>query len=261
MRTLLVLTTANQIEYTRRAIQSLQGCALQAVDVLVIDDCSDDGTREFVRSRALPVLTKAAPKGLTDSWNMGYREFIRSEYDALLLANNDIVVPRSAIDRLVDQLQTHMIVGAMSTLKGVGHQPKQSVRFIHQQLPMDETEPCNIQLVQDYVNGSTIEEEVLQIPHVNGFFFGINRDIRAFERGDGNLFDPIMTNIGNEDELCRRLGAEPKYVCTRSFVYHFKGITLDLARTDRARRGGGRNLLWTAARRLLEDGIEPSEGD
>ena len=99
---LLVITTYNQSKYTKLCFDSLEKLD-DNFDVLVVDDYSTDDTLEICREYNHEVITKDEPLGLTDSWNKGYYEFknrwfvnesgMDDNYDFLILANNDILIP------------------------------------------------------------------------------------------------------------------------------------------------------------------------
>ena len=59
--------------------------------------------------------------------------------------------------------------------------------------------------------------------------------MQSFEIQPGTMFNPKFANIGNENDLCRRLkkGKAKTGVVKNAFVYHFKGFTV-----NQGRRGG-----------------------
>ena len=259
MKTLLILTTANQLEYSKAAIRSILRCELKTVDLLVIDDCSNDGTPEFCEEHDINILKKNAPAGLTHSWNLGYQEFKRKGYNFLIFANNDILVPKRSIEHLVSELKDKTIVSAMSTTKGVGHQPAQAVRKYYADMKIDDTDSANYQKVQDYVDSVETDEESCEIDYVNGFFYAVSRKIIKYELPDGNLFDASLINIGNEDDLCRRMPSEKKYVCIKSFIYHFKAVTIEIlnfANFKGREFHGNRNMLWSRAQAIRQSPVK-----
>lgn len=89
---LVVVTTSNQFEMTSKLLQSLNSVT-DLFDLLFVDDYSVDGTPEYLIKKvgqlSLPlthvlqymcvfvqgyaVIRNAEPKGLTYSWNVGYR--------------------------------------------------------------------------------------------------------------------------------------------------------------------------------------------
>lgn len=253
MRTLLAITTANQLEFNEAAVASILECKLTGVDLCIIDDCSTDGTPELFKKMGLRVISKDKSKGLTHSWNIAYRLFKDEKYDALILANNDILVPKGAIGELIKCLDQEVIVGALSTDKGVGHQQEQAIRN-HFPLQIDEMQPENYQAVQDELIGFEISNTLHEIQYINGFFFGVNREIINYEFDSEHLFDPNNVNVGNEDDLCSRMPDRKKYVCLNCFVFHFKGVTFELSNIDKQDYDGNvnRNMLWSKAEELQE---------
>jgi GT2 family glycosyltransferase len=99
------------VSYNARA--ELEGC-LQSLrkhppqiphEILVVDNASSDGSREFVRSGGSDVrlIENTTNVGFARANNIGFRE-TRSEL--VLLLNSDTLVPEGAIDRLVDELRS-----------------------------------------------------------------------------------------------------------------------------------------------------------
>jgi len=242
---LIAVTTANQLAYTAKALASLRAAQLRVPhEVVLFDDASEDETVNYVRQLGYRVITKAEPKGLTDSWNRAYHFFKAGDYSALLLTNNDVLFPNGAVEAMVKALRHYPIVGPMSTCRGVGHQPLQAVDK-HYRLAVDESDPKNLQRVQQKVDECPWVNETAEVPYVNGFCFALAHEVVWYERADGNLFDPALTNVGNEDELQHRLPLK-KAIALKSFVYHFKGASFASYRWG-SRLLLDRNLKWNAA--------------
>ena len=103
-KTLLVITTYNESEYTKLCFDSLKKLD-DEIDILVIDDYSTDNTVDLCKEYGYEVITKDDGMGLTHSWNLGYQEFKENKYDYLILANNDILIPRGAISELNESFE------------------------------------------------------------------------------------------------------------------------------------------------------------
>lgn len=241
---LLCVTTANQLEYTQKTIETITRCNLNDIELLIVDDCSKDGTVKYCRDLGLNIITKKKAFGLTHSWNLCYKYFIKGNYDFLIFANNDILVPQGAIENLISCLRNNIIVGVMSSLKGVIHSQEQAFRNNYK-LPVDDENPDNMFIIQNYLNSLELESLTKKIDTINGFFFGLNKNIIKYELHDGNLFDPSMVNVGNETELCERI-IEDKVFCLTSFIFHFKGVSFP----NHTLNDGyqlDRQLLWSQA--------------
>jgi len=241
-RTLLVITTYNQSEYTKLCFEYLRNIE-DDVDVLVIDDCSTDDTIELCKEYNHEIIVKETGLGLTDSWNRGYYEFKQrwigddDNYDYLILANNDILIPRGAITELKKTFYKwpYSLVVPTSTELGVGHNLSQSVNNFYSNIEPDE--PNNYQTTQDKI--LEVKEEMrkannlyvcdpIRMKMFNGFFFMMNRNIINYQYSDKELFDPKYVMTKNEDEFnWSNLIPNNDFpaLCKTSFVFHYKGVT------------------------------------
>ena len=247
-RTLLVITTYNQSEYTRACFESLRNIE-DDVDVLVIDDCSTDDTIELCKEYNHEVIVKETGLGLTDSWNRGYYEFKQrwiydesgqdDNYDYLILANNDILIPRGAITELKNTFHKwpfNMIVPT-STTHGAGHNREQSIENYYQGIAPDCNQAENCQNTQNKI--LEIKEDLItknnlylldpsRMKMFNGFFFMMNRNIINYQYSDRELFEPKYIMTKNEDEFnWAKLIPNDDFaaVCKTSFVFHYKGVS------------------------------------
>lgn len=246
-KVLLCLTTANQWHYTEQAVEVFKISYPTGVDLLVVDDASEDETVTKLRNLGIEVLTKLEPKGVTDSWNIAYREFLGRGYDILFLANNDILIPRGSLEPLAELLNNEVLVSPMSTPRGVGHIFSQSY-YEHYPKDLDCNDSLQYQAIQDNLSHST--KTHLSLPVINGFFLGMDRKIVTYQLGPDTLFDPTVKNIKNEDELCRRI-PKGKVCSLRSFIYHHKGVSFSEYRIGRF-TVINRQLTWKEARAAKE---------
>jgi GT2 family glycosyltransferase len=190
-------------------------------DVIVLDDCSDDGTQEYLSQIRVETLLKDERKGLTDSWNWAYKYWKMSkEYSHLVLMNNDVLVPKGAIENM---LSDYPLVVPMCNPGGGGYVCQQ--QEIDTNLKEDQIQFCQ--------NTQTAQDSFIIAKCWTGFMMCFSRAITEYEREDGYLFDPANINTGNDDDLASRVRA---YIALGSFVYHFKGTSFN-------KQIGGRNDL------------------
>ena len=80
-----IITTHNRLQLLKRAIESVQAQTYKRLDLIVVDDASDDGTKEFCQ--ALPLkyiyIPKEESKGGNYARNLGIKA-ARGEYIAFL---------------------------------------------------------------------------------------------------------------------------------------------------------------------------------
>ena len=234
---LLVVTTYNQLEYTKIFFNSFEKLTNKP-DLLILDDCSNDNTVEWCISKSINIITKDKGMGLTDSWNMGYEYFKKNKYEYFIIANNDILIPDNCLIEMVsvlDKWPTSLVV-PMSTKMGSGHNQIQVIdKWWGSQQEYTKPEYC--QQIQDHILKVKADEsksnnlykfDPIRMKFFNGFFFMMNRDICKYERDDGNLFDPKFLMTKNEDEFNWSMlipNDDFPMLCKTAFVFHFKGIS------------------------------------
>lgn len=249
-KTLLAFTTANQLEYNIKGIRSILKNKPNYIDLVVFDDASNDGTVEWCRSNNISIITKKSAMGLTHSWNLAYEKFKKENYKHIIFSNSDIIVPKKSLELLLQENEKFIIVSPLSTKKGVGHQPLQDVRLYHQ-LKHDEYDFENTQLIQDYIAENPLPEGAKEVDYINGFFFSVNRDVIKYEYSETELFDPETVNVGNEEELCRKV-KQPIAIAVNSYIFHFKGVSLEVTNMDNQSYDLNiyRDLNWQQAEKL-----------
>ena len=192
----------------------------QGLETVIFDDCSTDGTQDLEG-----VITKDKGKGLTDSWNAAYRYFLKSDHEHFFLANNDILIPKGALEEMSECLSDVPLCVPLTSKRGAGNaSTRQDVRAYHK-ISLDPDDPANIQEIQNQI--SNIASPRVAIGKLNGFFFGMSRDIINYQYGKGLLVNPKYINVGNDNDINGRLRSSgaATIVCTRAFVFHFKDRT------------------------------------
>ena len=170
-KTLLVVSTCNEIAYTLRMLTTLERSS-DDFDVVFVDDHSEDDTVSVLRKRGYAVIEKDAPLGLTDSWNKGYELFVTGGYDFLLVANNDILVPSGSISKMQDLMRHYPFMAPSTTLSGAGHNPAQSLANIcnlKSELEGAIDEPRNYQRIQNMADIMCNTGAAFETPHTSKF--------------------------------------------------------------------------------------------
>jgi len=96
----IVIPLFNQLAYTKQCVKSLRCNTIDNTEVLLIDNCSSDGTSEYLATCTdLKVIRNPVNLGCAGAWNQGVRE-TRSEWVVIL--NNDVIVPSGWLNGLLD---------------------------------------------------------------------------------------------------------------------------------------------------------------
>jgi len=102
----IIIVSFNAAADLERCLASLHAAPPSTPhNIVVVDNGSTDGSVAIARTWAdIRVVEVGSNAGFARANNIGIRE---SRGDAILLLNNDTIVPPGAIDRLVDELNRH----------------------------------------------------------------------------------------------------------------------------------------------------------
>ncbi len=105
MRTLVVLPTYEEADNIAEVLRRLKA-AVPAVDVLVVDDASPDGTAEIAKVAGtelggVDVMIRAGKAGLGSAYRAGFAEGMRRGYDILVEMDSDLSHDPAALPTLL----------------------------------------------------------------------------------------------------------------------------------------------------------------
>jgi GT2 family glycosyltransferase len=113
-----VVVAADGLAFTRLCLESLLGSVALALEVVVVDNASTDGTAEYLgalgeRDGRVQVVRNEADVGFAAGVNQG---IALASASVLVILNNDVVVPPAALARLVRYLEDPAVglVGPLS---------------------------------------------------------------------------------------------------------------------------------------------------
>ncbi len=105
----IIMLGFNQVEYTRKCIESIRKYTRQKYELILVDNGSKDGTEEFFRSiPGAKVIRNEENLGVSRGWNQGMR-LAAGEY--LLILNNDIIVGPDWLENMVRLAESHASIG------------------------------------------------------------------------------------------------------------------------------------------------------
>jgi len=112
-RVLVIVLCYNGIDLTRACMRSLRDAGYPSMDVLVVDNQSQDGTPAVVRNEfpEVIVLEMSANLGYAEGNNAGLRYALDHNYDYALLLNNDTEVAPDFISKMVEPCQADPKIG------------------------------------------------------------------------------------------------------------------------------------------------------
>jgi GT2 family glycosyltransferase/tetratricopeptide (TPR) repeat protein len=211
--TSIVIPTRNQLPFTRRCLESLREHYTLPYELIVVDNASTDGTLDYLRRCSdVRLIEYNENRGHPSAVNQGIEA---SRGDRVLLLNNDTLVTRDALERLIAVMDSDPAVGLVGPCSN--NAPGQQRVDAPYQLAGLEAYAAELAARRA---GQTIDTDVLA-----GFCLLLRREL--VDRV--GLFDE-MFGIGTYDDYdyCHRAG-QAGYrlvIVADAFVHHFGSITL-----------------------------------
>lgn len=244
-RVVTIMTCCNLWAFTRQGIASYYKSldSRRHYILLLLDDRSTDETKEWVMEHTsfddFGYVRFKRNRGVTRSWNYGLHlalNVLKADY--VVLANNDVLLPRGAIGKLVDNLEDQdapAIIGPLTNCPG-WHRGQDVRRYVENYVPREQPEEieATARLIADrgVFHASDLPADIPT--KINGFFWAGHREAflgNIFKKGPLHTyyFDPCMVNFRNEDEFQERIQAQGErikiVVAANTFVFHFKDIS------------------------------------
>jgi len=95
----VVLIARNNLALTKLAIKSVQAQDLP-VEILVVDNHSNDGTAQWLRTKSLTVISAPEQWSLARCWNTALAALWRAGWSKALVCNNDIELRPDTVSQL-----------------------------------------------------------------------------------------------------------------------------------------------------------------
>ena len=113
----VVVINWNGRRFLERCFDSLHELDYAAVNLVLVDNGSQDGSVEFVTARYpdVTILANRTNVGFCRACNQGLREALRDGLPYVVLLNNDTEVDRRWISELVNAAEQHPHAGALSS--------------------------------------------------------------------------------------------------------------------------------------------------
>ncbi|MGE5482583.1 MAG: glycosyltransferase [Bacteroidota bacterium] len=230
----IVVPVRNGVQHTRRFVDGLMHHWNEDYELVIVDNASTDNTEDFINSlrqkiNHLVVIRNSRNLGFGAAMNQGVRA-ARGEF--LLLANNDIIIPRVSLEVLLTVAKMRDDIGIVGprTNECSGRQRVDWRAYPHRSILPSHEE------VEAFATSWSKSHSGLYsvVQRLVGFCLLVKR--RVFEVIGG--FD-LRFGIGNfeDDDFCRRaiLAGFQAVIAHEAFVHHtgsstFKAESIDYAK-------------------------------
>ncbi|MDR5702659.1 MAG: glycosyltransferase family 2 protein [Thermofilaceae archaeon] len=216
--TSIVIPVHNQLAFTRRCLQSILAFTLEPIELIIVDNGSDDGTEQYLQELAktnprVTVIRNPENVGFPVACNQG---MARAKGDAILILNNDTIVSEGWLRRL------HRCLASESNVGLVG--PVSNYVAGEQYLP-----ECSYNSIEEMFEFSKDRAKryygfYLDTNRVTGLCMLIRREVIKKIGG----FDPRFSPGNFEDDdfcLRARIAGYRIKISLDTFIHHFGNKT------------------------------------
>lgn len=192
---LVIIVTYNGMKWIDKCIKSIINSTI-AADIYVVDNGSNDGTQEYLRSNCPFIIFTQSHEnlGFGKANNLGLRYALNHNYKYVYLLNQDAWVMPNTFELLIKILENNPQYGILSPIQLQANMRYLDINFgnyVCTQTPKNE-------FISDLYNGTL--KDVYEVPFVMAAHWLISR--KCLEQVGG--FSPSFPHYGEDDNLCHR---------------------------------------------------------
>ena len=191
-----IVITYNGLKWIDKCLKSLFESS-KIVEVIVVDNASEDGTADYIRTnyRNVILLQQETNLGFGMANNIGLSYAIQKEAEYVFLLNQDASVEENTIENLVNVSYRSRDFGILSPLHLNGTGNKLDESFLY----YIKDKSCDEYLSKSVLN--QIEDKVYDIEMINAAAWLL--PIHAVRKVGG--FSPLFFLYGEDDNYCQRM--------------------------------------------------------
>ncbi len=215
MSVYIIIVTYNAVKWAEKCFSSLRKSSVP-VQVIVIDNCSEDGTQEYIKNNFPEVnfIQNQENLGFGKANNIGIEIAYKKGADFFYLMNQDAWIYENSIQKLLDVYETHprkSEIGILSPMHLDGSEKKLDI-FLDKYISQN----FETRMISDFYLNST--KPYYEISFINAAHWFIPKD--TIEKIGG--FNPYFFHYGEDNEYVNRLHFHHKKIllCTNSKVIH-----------------------------------------
>lgn len=107
MKICIIIPVMNKLQFTKQCLKDLNHTIDKTVKIIVIDNASTDGTKEYLATmEQIQLISNSSNKGCATSWNQGIRA---SNSEWIVILNNDVRLSKKWLDHLIMQANENSI--------------------------------------------------------------------------------------------------------------------------------------------------------
>lgn len=120
-RVSIIILTTNALAMTKEQLLDVAKLDVRGIkpECIVVDNGSKDGTEEAIKNYRLPnmdykFIQSGANRGFAGGNNVGIEDALKRGFDYIVLLNNDLILKKDLITKLVDYMEENPDVGVAS---------------------------------------------------------------------------------------------------------------------------------------------------
>ena len=210
----IVIPTFNQWEYTKQTIESIKEYTDCNYEIIIVDNASTDGTTEKLKNYPdIKVIENDENLGFPKAINQG---ILKAAGDYILLLNNDVVVTKGWLNRMVEVITTNEKIGIVGPVSNSvsGFQLDKNAKY------------KSIEEMHKYAGKLSVSKkgEIIEFPRVAFLCTLIKKDVIDKIGGLDERFTP-----GNfeDDDFCLRsqLAGYKTVIAPDVFIHHYGSVS------------------------------------
>lgn len=249
--TSIIIVCFNQLEYTKKCLQSIESYTTVPYELILVDNGSTDGTKEFLEKYA---KKHCECNVICNDDNLGFaggnnRGISIAKGDYILLLNNDVVVTNNWLPRLIEHIELDEGIGMVGPVSNAVSGPQQVANTSYGQ---------NLAKMKKFAQNhrkynASKTQDVLRLV---GFCLLIKRYVLDII---GTLDESYGNGNYEDDDLClrSRIAGFRNIIVHDVFIHHYGSMTFKGNSIDYT------NSLLTNKKRFFEkwEGIVESIDD
>jgi GT2 family glycosyltransferase/tetratricopeptide (TPR) repeat protein len=218
--TSIVIVTFNQLAYTKLCLESIARGTDEPHELIVVDNGSTDGTVDYLRGQpGVKLIENATNRGYAAAANRG---LAAATGDFILTLNNDVVVPRGWLGRLLRPFADHPDLGlAGPRSNNISGPQKIAVTY------------TDLSKLDDFAaeHAAAHAGELRDLERLVGFCLLFPRQVM---QKIGVLDERFGIGNFEDDDFCRRakLAGFRAAIVGDAYVHHFGSVSLKAAGVD-----------------------------
>lgn len=210
----IVIPVYNQIEYTKMCLESLVETIDEKIELVIVDNASTDGTKEFISSfnhnKLIPVpISNEENLGFPKAVNLGI-EKANGKY--VIIANNDILFTNGWLERMIEAAESDSKIGLVGPISNEVSGLQKDERAVY----------SSIEEMKDYAERIKVKNknDMQHFPRLAFLCTLVKREVIETIGGLDERFSP-----GNyeDDDYCLRaqLAGFKAVIAKDVFIHHY----------------------------------------